>query len=382
MLFLAAAAAFAASTYAFVSPSSATRKSRAIITQLTATAAPDSTSGDFDDGYDVYDDLLNLSKPVEGAEFVNAWSIDASKDQGLPVVWNRMSPGAAKKPEWWDDFYEESFSDMDTEPQDSEKWMLEVRDEVEKKRGFAIWSKKSDKELQREMKKTLATKALNVPESSAMVIRAVHLEKSHTMKQMRKDYELECIELRKWMIEQRKKSKKDPLPAAKTEVSKKWLTRHPNTSLVYSRNPNKPPPVVMDDKAGTVYGNGGGTASVFGSAVPSSSTMAGSSTSGGPTAAGGSVSGVVGSTSSKSGASNTITTSMIHWETARDDLPTSMTVDAVAASAKLNARGARVSDGAKGVFFVDGEEMFVATKIAALAAPTDADAEDDYYVVL
>ena len=44
--------------------------------------------------------------------------------------------------------------------------------------------------------------------------------KTHTMKKMKEEYDLQCIEFRKWMIEQRKKTKKDPLPQAKVEVSK------------------------------------------------------------------------------------------------------------------------------------------------------------------
>ena len=86
--------------------------------------------------------------------------------------------------------------------------------------GFAIWSKKSDKELQRELKKALEKKALNVPEPVAMIIRAVYLEKSHTMKKMFKDHELACMGFRKWVIEQKRKTKKDPLPLARIEVSK------------------------------------------------------------------------------------------------------------------------------------------------------------------
>ena len=53
-----------------------------------------------------------------------------------------------------------------------------------------------------------------------MIIRAVYLEKTHTMKKMKKDQELACIGFRKWVIEQKKKTKKDPLPLARIEVSK------------------------------------------------------------------------------------------------------------------------------------------------------------------
>lgn len=86
--------------------------------------------------------------------------------------------------------------------------------------GFAIWSKKSDKELQRELKKALEKKALNIPEQVAMIVRAVYIEKTQTLKSMKKEFELDYITFRKWVIEQKKKTKKDPLPMARIEVSK------------------------------------------------------------------------------------------------------------------------------------------------------------------
>jgi len=53
-----------------------------------------------------------------------------------------------------------------------------------------------------------------------MVITAVYLEKTHTMKAFRDEEELACLEYRKWIMEQKKKSKKDPVISAKVEVSK------------------------------------------------------------------------------------------------------------------------------------------------------------------
>jgi transposase-like protein len=61
---------------------------------------------------------------------------------------------------------------------------------------------------------------LNVPSEVEMIVRAVYLEKTQTIKSMKRDYELDFITFRKWVIEQKKKTKKDPLPLAKIEVSK------------------------------------------------------------------------------------------------------------------------------------------------------------------
>ena len=88
----------------------------------------------------------------------------------------------------------------------------------------------------------------------------------------------------------------------------------------------------------------------------------------GPTSAGGSVSGVIGSTSSKS--HSVVTASMVYWDKPRSELPDTMTIDYSqfmnkdGSSASKNA--ARVSDGLRGVFFVDGEEMFVPTSLVLI----------------
>ena len=322
---------------------------------------------------DPYGDLLNVNRPVETEavqQMINTWSIDAQKEAGLPLVRTKINSDRPKKPwEHWDPFMEREFGDMDAELTEDQKWMYEARDVVELKRGFAIWSKRSDKDLQRELRKTLATKSLNVPENVAMIIRAVYLEKTHTMRFMRasKDHEMACIDFRKWMIQQKQKSKKDPLPTAKVEVSKKWLLRAPSASLGYERNQAKPPPVVMDEQSLPTYPvniTPGG--SVFGWAE-SGSTMGGTAgRADGPTAAGGSVSGVVGSTSS--GQSHVVTSSMTHWNAGKAELPESMIGDrSEGAGGEAGAAG-RVSEGRTGVFYVDGELLFTPSALVALSA--------------
>lgn len=85
--------------------------------------------------------------------------------------------------------------------------------------GRAIWSKKTDKELQRELKKALEKKAMNVPDVVAVIVRAVYLERIHTLKSYKIHDELAFITFRKWVREQKKKTKKNPLPMAKNVVS-------------------------------------------------------------------------------------------------------------------------------------------------------------------
>lgn len=54
------------------------------------------------------------------------------------------------------------------------------------------------------------------------------------MKQIRKENELAAIEYRKWMMESRQKTKKDPLPQAKAEVASSWLSMHPTGNMLSS----------------------------------------------------------------------------------------------------------------------------------------------------
>ena len=66
---------------------------------------------------------------------------------------------------------------------------------------------------------------------------------------------------------------------------------------------------------------------------------------------------------------------MIHWDTPRDVLPDTMTID-YKSSTSTSKNTLRVSDGDRGVFFVDGDEMFVPTSLKAAATV------EDFFVVL
>lgn len=246
-----------------------------------------------------------------------------------------------KKLQWehWDEFMESEFGDMDRELKGDEKWIFELRDAVELKRGMAIWSKRSDDELKKEMKKIQSEKALKVPESIATVIRCVFLERTHTMKEMRKQNELAVIEFRKWMIEQRKKTKKDPLPGTKMDVSRRWLMQHPNK--FDGGKPGDMPSVVMDEKRPT-------------DTVPALISFGRKDVSPSPASPSGSKS---------FSSSGIVTSSMVNWEKSAAEDEANQVKDKASTNQKGNSNANK--------FFIDGQELFFA-----------ADVESEYFVLM
>ena len=92
-----------------------------------------------DDDDDPYGDLLNLRKPVEvdeAQEMLNVLSID-SKIDSSSLAKTRMTPKTAQEQwEHWDAFMEQEFGNMDAEITEDQKWMIDMRDMVEQKRGM------------------------------------------------------------------------------------------------------------------------------------------------------------------------------------------------------------------------------------------------------
>lgn len=92
-----------------------------------------------DDDADPYAHILDLKAPVGGdavRTLVAATSIaEGGEDEGLAL---RASRAPKPPPQWehWDEFMEEEFGDMDRElTEEEDKWVLELRDAVELKRG-------------------------------------------------------------------------------------------------------------------------------------------------------------------------------------------------------------------------------------------------------
>lgn len=199
---------------------------------------------------DPYGDLFDLEKPLESTILPRVFEENTiTQDEtsanttflASSLFFGTGASGEnhrSNKWEHWDEFMEEELGDIDAEidlNNDEERWIQEMRDLVEQKRGRAIWSERSDKEIQKEVKKSSAYNSLNIPPGVAMVISAVHIEKTHTMSEMRKFDEIAWLEYRKWMLEQKKKSKNaDVLSVAKTQLSSSWLSRHPKTTATSS----------------------------------------------------------------------------------------------------------------------------------------------------
>ena len=81
---------------------------------------------------------MDFNKPIEieeSAEMINVWSIDSSIDAGS-LAKTRMTPKTAQQQwEHWDEFMEQEFGNMDAEITEDQKWMIDMRDMVEQKRG-------------------------------------------------------------------------------------------------------------------------------------------------------------------------------------------------------------------------------------------------------
>ena len=277
------------------------------------------------------------------------------------------SPQRSNQRKWsdFDSYLEQELGELDGELEEKDMWMQELRDVVEQKVGYAIWSKRSEKEIQKEIKKQISAKGINIPESVQKVIRAVFIERSHSLKQFKKEDEFACSEFRKWMIEQRRKTKKDMLPTAKVEVSKKWLKLHPRNSLVYYQSKNKIPSIILDECTIPVPGVTASSSdpskrdSKLSSSVRSaiiSGSNASLVTSNIPAATNGQSSLAVGNT--------ILTQSVLNWDKTKEDMPSTAVIipGGVGKSSVM---------GQSDIFMIDDVPMVIANSNV-----------DDYFVVL
>ena len=209
-------------------------------------------SQDFSDDLDPYEGFLDTNTEIEGSiadTLAREWSLqDGTDDTGTALAVKKSKLNKPRKQwEHWDAFMEEEFGDMDRALTKDEEWIYELRDAVELKRGMAIWSQRSEKEISAEKAKAQREKVIHVPPKFENIVTRVFLEKTSTMKQMRAENLLVAIEFRKWMLENRKRFKKNPVPVVKCEVARKWLLKHPAAALKARGVYRQPPEVVMDE---------------------------------------------------------------------------------------------------------------------------------------
>ena len=292
----------------------------------------------YGDDFDFGSELNGDSSVIDA--LMKDWSLEEPKAKDGSLATTKKSKLDNKPIPWenWDPFMEEEFGDMDRILTDDEEWVYELRDIVELKRGMAIWSRRTGKELNAERQKALRDKVVYVPPNFERIITCVFLEKTHTMKQMRAENELAVIEFRKWMLKNRKRLKKNPLPVVKIEVSKKWLTNHPAAGLRSRGVYSKPPEVVMDElrlpnkhvqfePRSTSSPPSSSKMSMFAPGGTDASPDAPANTpnvNSGSTITSGNTSSGLGS--EKKGALGRVTTaSMINWEMSASELPEQMT---------------------------------------------------------
>ena len=290
---------------------------------------------------DEFYDFLKLNEPVEEGKTAEEISIEngnASAGESVPNASRRYinrasytEPNYRKWPNW-DDFMESEFGDLDAELNNDENWVYDARDSIEQRRGFAIWSKRSAKDIQREVKKKIASRQLNIPESVNSLITSVYFDRTYTLKQIKKEQELTAIEYRKWMIETKGKLKKDPLPVAKVLVAAKWLSQVPSTRASATRR------IIMDNYVET-DNNERTTFSVGNSGTESS---------------------------------NVLTSSMLNWLKNKADLPI---LSPKAGSGDVGGAGSTI-DKKQVESLVKDEKMFV---LSNLVTPGE---ESQYFIVI
>lgn len=143
---------------------------------------------EYEDYESSYENLFDLKRPIESSVasdigLLDEWSIGTSgssnsspsdsdsdttsllapptklKSAALAMMTKQTAATAAareremQKKAFWNEFLEQELGDLDAELEEKDKWMYELRDVVEKKKGYAIWTKRTDAEIQRELRK-------------------------------------------------------------------------------------------------------------------------------------------------------------------------------------------------------------------------------------
>lgn len=137
---------------------------------------------DYDDDDDPYGSLLNFDKILEEDSNDQAYLANSIvADPDLPDV-QFIKPPKQTSSKKWENYVLSIWNDIDTPQRDGENWVTEMRDAVEQKRGYAIWSSKTDGEIQKEIKKSQASKGLVIPRYVSMIVNAVYLDKICTLR--------------------------------------------------------------------------------------------------------------------------------------------------------------------------------------------------------
>ena len=185
---------------------------------------------EYQDPLDEYENMLNLFKPLDEITpdselskplVESVYELSSITNEGetkLATTKKTKSPLA----DWdqWDEFMETELGDLDADLPDDKKWVQELRDIIESKRGQTIWTRKNEHDINREIKKTQSPKPLNIPEGIASIITAVYIERSKKLSEIKNEDKLAYMTFRKFMVDLKKKTKKDPVLQTKLELTK------------------------------------------------------------------------------------------------------------------------------------------------------------------
>jgi len=214
---------------------------------------------------DPYPDILNFGAPStpDNVPIIIAENrlVDVGREAKEPI--DIAAQRKADRFKWvhWNNFLEEELGDMWAALLPGEEWVGECRDQVEMQRGRAIWSSRTEEEIMKEARKAAIARSQAIPSKVALVVTTVYLDKLCTLKELRAEEAVLVKDYLKWVRDQRKRTKKDPLPGARKELAKQWVERFPSfrMSLLQAQSPNNkqrfstglhfrnPPTVVLDE---------------------------------------------------------------------------------------------------------------------------------------
>jgi hypothetical protein len=92
----------------------------------------------------------------------------------------------------------------------------------------------------KEARKAAIARSQAIPSKVALVVNTVYLDKLCTLKELRAEETVLVKDYLKWVRDQRKRTKKDPLPGARKELARQWVERPPtfHISLLQAQSPN------------------------------------------------------------------------------------------------------------------------------------------------
>jgi hypothetical protein len=160
-----------------------------------------------DASVDPYGDLLDLSTPVNAEDMsllLKEWTLAPDRTEKNYKTVNNPS-------KYIDSIVDTEFQDNDNDVED-DLWLEEVRNILELRRGYAIWSNRTVEQIASENISMQKKEYKKLPRNFLVLFRTVFLEKSFSLEDIKKRDSSLALSFRKWIFELRGKLKSNPLP--------------------------------------------------------------------------------------------------------------------------------------------------------------------------